>query len=72
MSDGRGGESALAFSASWRSPMVTRVIVQLGGCAYAQVYQLGRPISPTLGAPRLGEVFHQIEHLIDPRGIALY
>lgn len=63
---------AMAFSVSRRSPMVTRVVVQLGGCPYARVYQRGTAISPTLGGPHLAGVFDRIQRLVNPRGISLY
>jgi hypothetical protein len=50
---------------------VTRVVFQLGGCPYAQVYQHGVRISPTLGGPHLASTYAAIQKLISPHGVPL-
>lgn len=56
----------VSFSRSAKATPFTRVVFQLGGCPYARVYQLGVPVTPTLGGSTLAAVFAQIRALVNP------
>ena len=62
---------SVAFSVRVGSPAVTRVVFQLGGCPFAQVYQHGVKMSPTLGGPHLRSTYARIQKLISPQGVPL-
>jgi hypothetical protein len=61
----------LSFSVSRDSPAVTRVVVEFGGCPYAQVYQNGVKITPTLGGSSLILNFAKVEKLLRLQGLPL-
>ena len=62
---------SVVFSAAVGSPAVTTVVFELGGCPYAQVYQHGVKVSPTLGGAHLAATYARIQKLISPRGVPL-
>ncbi len=62
---------SVGFSRTRGSAVVTNVVFQLGGCPYAQVYQRGVKISPTLGGAHLATTYARIQKLISPQGVPL-
>ena len=58
----------VSFEKNAESKPFTKVVFQLGGCPYAQVYQAGTAIKPTLGGSNLSAVYAKIQHLIAPHG----
>jgi hypothetical protein len=61
----------VSFSARVGAPAKTRVVFELGGCPYAQVYQHGVAIVPMLGGAYLVATYQRIQKLIGPRGVPL-
>jgi hypothetical protein len=61
----------VSFSTRVGAPVHTRVVFELGGCPYAQVYQHGVAIVPTLGGAHLVATYQRIQKLISPRGVPL-
>ncbi len=56
--------STVSFSVSRSAKPFTKVLFQLGGCPYAQVYQHGVAVTPTLGGSRISSVYATIKKLV--------
>jgi hypothetical protein len=63
--------STISFAVSRKTTPFAKVVFQLGGCPYARVYQHGVAMSPTLGGPHLAQVYGEIQHLINPKGVPI-
>jgi hypothetical protein len=61
----------VSFSKRVGAPAQTRVVFELGGCPFAQVFQRGVAIAPTLGGAHLVATYERIQKLISPRGVPL-
>jgi hypothetical protein len=61
----------VSFSKRVGAPAQTRVVFELGGCPFAQVYQRAVAIVPTLGGAYLVATYEWIQKLISPRGVPL-
>ena len=58
----------VSFSRSVGAVAQTRVVFEMGGYRYAQVYQRGVAVVPTLGGAHVTATYVRIQKLISPRG----
>jgi hypothetical protein len=58
----------IRFSTSTAAASFTKVVIQLGGCPEATMYQHGVAQRPTLGGWSLPRLYAAIQKVISPRG----